>query len=50
MCLNKKDAFGRKTFGKVVTAPFYGAGHIAGNSTLDDIVFGKIAGKKAAGK
>lgn len=91
----KKDAFGRKTMGKVTTAPFYGvktlpsshytmggvainenaqvlnkdgkvieglyaageivgglygAGRVAGNNTLDDIVFGKIAGKKAAGK
>jgi fumarate reductase flavoprotein subunit len=28
----------------------YGSGRVAGNNTLDDIVFGKIAGKTAAGK
>ena len=28
----------------------YGSGRVAGNNTLDDIVFGKIAGMKAAGK
>lgn len=33
-----------------VVGGLYGAGRIAGNNTLDDIVFGKIAGKNAAGK
>jgi flavocytochrome c len=33
-----------------VVGGLYGAGRVAGNNTLDDIVFGKIAGKLAAGK
>jgi fumarate reductase flavoprotein subunit len=33
-----------------VIGGLYGAGRIAGNNTLDDIGFGQIAGKKAAGK
>lgn len=33
-----------------VVGGLYGAGRVAGNNTLDDIVFGKIAGKVAAGK
>lgn len=33
-----------------VVGGLYGAGRVAGNNTLDDIVFGKIAGKQAAGK
>jgi len=33
-----------------VIGGLYGAGRVAGNNTLDDIVFGKIAGKNAAEK
>ena len=33
-----------------VIGGLYGAGRVAGNNTLDDVVFGKIAGKNAAGK
>lgn len=33
-----------------VVGGLYGAGRIAGNNTLDDIVFGKIAGKNASVK
>jgi len=33
-----------------VIGGLYGAGRVAGNNTLDDIVFGKIAGRNAAGK
>lgn len=92
---NGEDEFGRKTMGKVTTAPFYGveaevashftmgglafnknteildtdgnpipglygvgevlgglygAGRVYGNDTMGNVVFGKIAGKNAAGK
>ncbi|MFZ5969096.1 MAG: FAD-dependent oxidoreductase [Bacillota bacterium] len=33
-----------------IVGGLYGAGRVAGNNTLDDIVFGKIAGKHAIGK
>ncbi|MFZ5989038.1 MAG: FAD-binding protein [Bacillota bacterium] len=33
-----------------VVGGLYGAGRVAGNNTLDDIVFGKIAGKHAAAR
>jgi len=33
-----------------VTGGLYGAGRVAGNNTLENVVFGKIAGANAAGK
>jgi fumarate reductase flavoprotein subunit len=33
-----------------VTGGLYGSGRVAGNNTTENIVFGRIAGKKAAGK